>query len=250
MPRRAISFVWFVTVFFLLSLSAMGKTIHVPADQPTIQAGINAAVSGDTVLVSAGTYYENINFNGKAITVTSVSGPAATVIDGSKGNSPAVLFSSNEKLSSVISGFTLQNGNQGVVYISGASPTISGNVVTSTSSSYGPSGIYAISGGGLLQGNLITNTYGGINSDFDTGLQIVGNVIVGVNETAVSLYGSEGTEVVQQNSHPRERFDRNLLLSLLWQRGLQPKRNHRKQEHGVRLGGGYRSAHRRQQHHC
>jgi hypothetical protein len=116
MPRRAISFVWFVIALFLLPLSAMGKTIHVPADQPTIQAGINAAVSGDTVLVSAGTYYENINFNGKAITVTSASGPGNTVIDGSKGNNgSAVIFSSNEKLTSVLSEFTIQNGNQGVI---------------------------------------------------------------------------------------------------------------------------------------
>jgi hypothetical protein len=29
--------------------SSAQKTIHVPADQPTIQAGINAANTGDTV---------------------------------------------------------------------------------------------------------------------------------------------------------------------------------------------------------
>ena len=51
------------------------STIHVLADQPTIQTAINAADNGDTVLAVPGTYSENINFNGKAITVTSSNGP-------------------------------------------------------------------------------------------------------------------------------------------------------------------------------
>jgi lipopolysaccharide export system protein LptA len=68
----------FAALFASLAIAvpaASAKTIHVPADQATIQAGINAAVNGDTVLVSPGTYLENINFNGKAITVTSANGP-------------------------------------------------------------------------------------------------------------------------------------------------------------------------------
>ena len=59
-------------VFFTLSIPAFAATIHVPADQPTIQAGIDAATSDyDIVLVSPGTYMENIDFLGKSVIVRS-----------------------------------------------------------------------------------------------------------------------------------------------------------------------------------
>ena len=56
-----------------------GAIIHVPQDQPTIQAGIDAAVDGDTVLVDDGTWSgtgnRDLDFYGKAITVRSLNGP-------------------------------------------------------------------------------------------------------------------------------------------------------------------------------
>src|SRR3954465_7558775 len=86
--------------------------IHVPADQPTIQAAINAATNGDTVLVADGTYKENINFNGKLITVTSQHGASKTTIDGG-GVNTVVLFVTNETSASILNGFTITNGSAG-----------------------------------------------------------------------------------------------------------------------------------------
>ena len=88
------------------------KVIQVPGDVTTIQAGINAAANGDTVEVSPGTYIENINFNGKLITVTSRGGPTVTIIDGSAKDS-VVSFKSSESALTELAGFTLKNGSAG-----------------------------------------------------------------------------------------------------------------------------------------
>src|ERR1039458_2953 len=100
-----------VMLFAVNVVNCQSKTIRVPADYPTIQAAINAAsfLTSDTVLVSNGTYFENLNFAGKAVTVTSVNGPQETIIDGSHAG-PVVNFSNGEGAGSVINGFTIQNG--------------------------------------------------------------------------------------------------------------------------------------------
>src|SRR5262249_30583777 len=118
-----------VALFVLPALLAQ-NTINVPADQPTIQAGIQAAANGDTVLVAPGTYRENVNFLGKLITVQSSGGPAVTIIDGGRAGS-VVTFENGESTSAVLKGFTIENGNApsqgGGISISSASPTITGN---------------------------------------------------------------------------------------------------------------------------
>ena len=112
-------------------LPVFADTIRVPAESPTIQGAIDVAVNGDTVLVAPGTYLENINLNGKAIRITSESGPAVTMIDGG-GLDSVVRIENGEDSNTILQGFTIQNGDGGAdsgggLHIDLASPTIIGN---------------------------------------------------------------------------------------------------------------------------
>lgn len=174
-----------ISVFEIVTSSA-GSIIHVPANQPTIQAGINAASNGDTVLVAPGTYIENINFLGKAITVKSSNGASLTTIS-SNGAGTIVTFNQGEGPASVLNGFTLAGAvNTNGISISSASPTIINNRINGNQSCDG-AGISVSFGSPLIKGNTIAGNRhnqcsggvggGGIAVLGAASARIIGNVI-------------------------------------------------------------------------
>jgi len=160
------------SIALILTLSAhqiLAATIRVPADQPTIQAGIDAAVDGDLVLAAPGIYVENIDFLGKAIELRGKNGPARTIIDGA-GAGSVVTFDSGESLDSVLAGFTIRNGDAedgGGIHCYEASPTIRNCTIRDNRARDWGGGILCYSNASpsirncLLEGN-VANMGGGI----------------------------------------------------------------------------------------
>lgn len=106
-----------VAVLAMASI-ALSATIHVPSQQPTIQAGIDAAQSGDVVMVAPGTYTETISFGVKhGIALISSAGPDSTVIRGSFVTGGVVRFPNKNDTTSVIDGFSVRNVSGGDVGI-------------------------------------------------------------------------------------------------------------------------------------
>ena len=177
-----------------------------------IQDAIDSANNGDTVLVAEGTYFENIDFNGKAITVTSYDpgDPTvveATVIDGGENDS-VVKIVSVEGMGARLSGFTVQNGQAikgGGIYCEGSTARVTNNRIIDNAASEDEGG----DGGGIYSSDSsITISYNTIDNNFtgdhgagicsrDSSVTIVSNSIT--NNTGYYLGGGiycEGSSAI------------------------------------------------------
>ncbi len=151
----------------------------VPQTYATIQAAMEAALEGDTVVVSPGYYPETLHFSGKNIMVESAAptDPAvvtSTVVDAS-GAGSVVVFSGAEAPTCVLRGFTLTGGvaaNGGGIQGNGSLATLEGNLIT---------GNRALGdGGGVAYANGIVqaNTIRGNTAESGGGLAWCGSAIL------------------------------------------------------------------------
>jgi len=137
---RALAWLCCAVLCVGVSVTAPAFVLHVPIEYPTIQAGIDAAFDGDTVLVGEGVYTgdgnRDLDFWAKAIVVASENGPHTTIIDcEASGWDPhrGFYFTRGEGPGSVVQGFTIKNGQWpglggGIRCAVASSPTIIGNI--------------------------------------------------------------------------------------------------------------------------
>jgi len=152
---------WVTAAASLLSIGRSGvsapATLNVPGDFATIQACIDAAVSGvDECVVAPGTYHETINFLGKAIALRSSGGADVTTIDATGIGGSVVTCATGEGPDTVLDGFTITGGTGiespffarlgGGMYNGHTSPTVN-NCTFSRNTAIGSEGGY---GGGMF----------------------------------------------------------------------------------------------------
>jgi len=172
---RALLCAFATASLLMLSTVAMAATIHVPAVQPTIQAGIDAASYGDTVIVACGTYCEQPVIMKSGIYLISETGQADCVtIEAQWQHFWCVIDCVDLDSSTTIQGFTITGGlseygagmrcmnssptitnvtfidnysdGHGVLYCQGSSPTLQ-NVAFLENEEFYSSWVYG--GGGM-----------------------------------------------------------------------------------------------------
>lgn len=221
----------FLLLLAISTFTLKAADIHVPADYATIQEAIDAASSGDVIIVANGTYIENIDFLGKDITVTSnyatsgdINDIYNTVIDGSQPTDPdigsCVSFKTGETNDSILQGFTITGGSGtktynpaddayfrtgGGILINQTSPTIKNNIIKENHC-IAETGVTGAGGGGIRMGfgqPIITNNVisynsggyaGGVMIAYCEGATIKNNLIA-FNVATGSFNGGGGVYV-------------------------------------------------------
>ena len=223
--------IFFTFLMFAATIATTAAELLVPSQYATIQEAIVAASPGDIIIVSNGTYVENIDFLGKAITVTSnfhntgdVNDIINTIIDGSQPTDTdygsCVRFANNETETSILKGFTLTGGSGtktynpvedlyfrtgGGILIDHASPTVIHNIITGNAC-VAETGVFGAGGGGIRMGfgqpvianNVIKNNIGGYAGGIMIafcGGAVLKNNLIAFNMATGSFNGGGGVYV-------------------------------------------------------
>ena len=192
-------------------VKASPATLYVPSPQyPTIQSAVAAASTGDSIIISSGSYAENVVIN-KSLVLTGA-GNSSTFIDG-QGIGPGISIVGTRDVA--VSGFTIRNPgvyNSSVLVISSFEISLSQNVLVGSSKQSNGTTIYNSNGVAVLRSVITGNLYGiAIQGGFDNTIQednstsnAIGLGIFNSTGNIVKLnvfrYGSEGVRVWYQGA--------------------------------------------------
>lgn len=154
MKRKEFVLVGVILFLCFFHLSSYATVINIPGQYSTIQAGIDNASAGDTILVASGTYIgegnRDIDFGGKQLVVMSAGGAAGTILNcESESWGPyyrGFIFQNGEDTASKVIGFTIFKGGGtdyggGIFCTNGSSPTIANCMIDSGYANLGGGGI-------------------------------------------------------------------------------------------------------------
>ena len=97
-------------VLFLIPAVSVAAVIHVPGGETTIDGALLAAAPYDTVLVAPGTYFVSLEWPATSgIKLHSEQGAHTTFLDG-RGNAVVITVETGVDTTTVVRGFTIQNG--------------------------------------------------------------------------------------------------------------------------------------------
>lgn len=142
-----------------IAAPTFATTIHVPADQPTIQAGITAAQPGDVVLVSCGTYHEHDIVMKSGVALRGETGDPACVTIDAQGLGRLIRCDGVDAAAS-IEGFTFTGGflpgyglesRGGAIWLATSSPTIRNCVFRGNEGEAGGGGIFLYDSSSLIE---------------------------------------------------------------------------------------------------
>ena len=110
MNRRVVR-VLLCSVLIVLCTQAYARTVAVPGDYATLGAALFFGLPNDSILVSPGTYEENLEWPlyRPGITLLGTAGPDVTIIDGGGDDTVIGIYTSVDS-TTVIRGFTIRNG--------------------------------------------------------------------------------------------------------------------------------------------
>jgi len=178
---------------------AVAATIHVPGDQPTIQAGIVATAAGDTVLVAAGTYYEHYIAMRSGVYLASETGLGDCVTIDAQEQDRVFYCDSVGSLTSIV-GFTITGGraaNGGGMYCTSSSPALTNCTFTANETEDGGGGGMYCDGSSsptLTDCTLTGNQayYGGGMCCYGSSSPTLTNCIIAFGQQGEAIYCANG----------------------------------------------------------